>query len=258
MEFTLLGTGSAWPDVERSSPAFLLTHGDQRILVDCGGGTCRQLVGAGISLGTLTDILLTHTHIDHCVEFPALVFSAYLAGKTNRFNVQGATGTKHFCESVFRDTYDFAASMMKQLRKVDIKIDAHDLEDHATLTFGDVSARCAYVEHGFPSVGYRFSAAGKTLVHSGDTQPCEAIVALARGADVLVIECSFPEDMGPKPNHCIPSQVGKIAQEAGVGRVVLVHLFPPCKGKEAGIVQEVQKHFAGPVEIGEDLQIISC
>lgn len=256
MEFTLLGTGAAWPDADRSSPAFLLTHKDQRILVDCGGGTCRQLMRAGTPPSALTNILFTHTHIDHCVEFPALVFGAYLTGKTGPLPVWGAPGTRHFCESIFRETYDFAFPMMKKIRNIQMDIRAEDLEDHETRKFGDLEMHVAHVEHGFPAVGFRFSVDGKTLVHSGDTQPCAAIVNLARDADVLVMECSFREINGPKPGHCIPSQVGKIATEAGAKRVVLIHLFPPCKGYEEEMIRDVQKQYSGPVEVGTDLQVI--
>ncbi|MDD5739141.1 MAG: ribonuclease Z [Candidatus Peribacteraceae bacterium] len=258
MHFTLLGTGGAWPDAERSSPAFLFEHDDRRILIDCGGGTCRQLMRAGTPPSTLTDILLTHTHIDHCVEFPSLVFGAYLTGKTGEFRARGAKGTAHYCTSIFRDAFDFAPPMMKKLRKLDIDIDAKDVEDHETLTIGDVKVECASMDHGFPAMGFRFSVGGKTIVHSGDTQPCQAITELARGADVLIMECSFPETMGPRPFHCIPSQVGRIAQEADVGRVVLVHLFPPCNGKEKEMIEDVRKQYRGPVEVGQDLQVIQC
>jgi len=70
------------------------------------------------------------------------------------------------------------------------------------------------VKHSISAFAYKFSAQGKTVVFSGDTAPCENIVTIAQNVDVLIIECSFPEAFGPNPVHCIPSQVGAIAQKA--------------------------------------------
>jgi len=75
---------------------------------------------------------------------------------------------------------------------------------------------------------------------------------LAAGADVLIHDCAFPDEMGEKPGHTIPRQLGEIAREAGVKKVVLVHLFPPCRGKEEEMIASVQKSFDGEVIVGED------
>jgi len=257
MEITLLGTGAAWPDADRSSPAFLLQHQGIPFLIDCGGGTSHQLMKAGVPPSTLEIVLLTHIHIDHCVEFPSLVFGAYLTGKEGGFRLFGPPGTEHFAKSVFGDTYDFAIPMMKQLRKKDIVVTTREVESGRVLDLPGLEIESTPVHHGIPTIAYRFTAAGKSVVLSGDTAPCDNIVKIANEADLLIIECSFPEQAGPKPGHCIPSQVGKIAAAAKAKRVVLVHLFPPCKGKEDGMVEEIKRFYVGPVEVGRDLDRIS-
>jgi ribonuclease BN (tRNA processing enzyme) len=120
----------------------------------------------------------------------------------------------------------------------------------------DLSIEATPVTHGIPAVAYRFTSEGKSVVLSGDTAPCDNSVAISREADLLVIECSFPEQTGPKPGHLIPSQVGAIASEAKAKRVVLVHLFPTCKGKEESMIADVRRFYGGPVEVGNDMQSI--
>lgn len=257
MRVTLLGTGGAWPDADRSAPAFLVQHEDVPFLVDCGGGTCHQLMKVNVPPPTLSHILLTHCHIDHCVEFPALVFGAYLTGKKDPFYVFGPSGTEHFTTSVFRDTYEFAVPMMKKLRKVDIDVQTKEIDAGLVTELDGLRIDALPVKHGIPTLAYRFAASGKTVVLSGDTAPCSNIVELARDADLLILECSFPQDAGEKPGHCIPSQAGAIARDANARSLLLVHLFPPCKGHEDAMLQDVKAVYTGPVTIGEDLQQIT-
>ena len=257
MELYTLGTGAAWPDGDRSAPAFLVKHNDIPYLIDCGGGTCHQLMKVGCKPSDLTNILLTHIHIDHCVEFPSLVFGAYLTGKSGNFKVHGPIGVGHFTKSVFDDTYDFAKNMMKKLRNLDIEIVTEEYKGGVVLEENGLVIDALPVEHGINTLAYRFSANGKKLVFSADTAPCDNLVTIAKDADTLVIECSFPESFGVKNGHCIPSQVGSIAEAAKAKSVVLTHLFPVCKGKENEMIMDVKKQYSGEVTIASDLQRFS-
>ena len=253
---TLLGTGSAWPDAERSSPAFLISCAGTNYLIDCGGGTCHQLMRVGVPPPKLTTIFLTHIHIDHCVEFPSLVFGAYLTGKQGAFELIGPKGVKAFVDSLFDNTYKFARPMMRGLRNKEIEINVREVNDGVVFSEGEFNVSTLPVEHGFPTLGYRFEYKGKSIVLSGDTEPCSNIVTLSKNADILVMDCSFPEEYGHKKGHCIPSEVGKIAHEANVKALCMVHLFPTCKGKEIEMVQEVAKYYSGPILVGTDLDVL--
>ncbi len=256
MEIIMLGTGAAWPDADRSAPAFLVRNNQLNYLIDCGGGASHQLMKAGMPPSRLQNILFTHMHIDHCVEFPSLVFGAYLTGKEGGFSVFGPKGTQHFTKSIFNDTYDFAAPMLKKLRNKDIDITTTEIESGRVLECNGLIIEAAPVEHGIPSLAYKFKSNGKVVVFSGDTAPCSSITEFSRNVDLLVVECSFPESVGPKPGHLIPSQVAKLAIDANVKALCLVHLFPTCKGKEHEILDEITRVYSGPVEIGQDLQVI--
>ena len=240
MKLFTLGTGAAWPDGDRSAPSFLVVVNDEPYLVDCGGGTSHQLMRVGVKPSTITNVFLTHIHIDHCVEFPSIVFGSYLT-------------VKHFTDSIFDDTYNFARSMMQKLRGLEIIINTEEFSEGVVFSNDDLTVLALPVQHGIETLAFKFVADGKTLVFSGDTAPCDNIVEIAKDADVLVIECSFPETTGVKKGHCIPSQVGEIATAARVKKVILTHLFPVCKGKEDEMIEEVKKHYNGEVHIANDL-----
>ena len=102
-------------------------------------------------------------------------------------------------------------------------------------------------------VAYMTTRQGKVLAYSGDTDYCPGLVALARDADVLIAECSFPDDR-KVTGHLTPSLVGRAARESGCRKVVLTHLYPPCD--TCDIAQAVQGEFAGTVIVAEDLMNI--
>jgi len=121
-----------------------------------------------------------------------------------------------------------------------------------------------------PAFGYRFDAADRSIVISGDTRPSDTLIALARGADVLVHDALYPEAVdrlvANVPNapalkqsilshHTSAEDAGRVAQAAGVKTLVLSHLVPP---EDPQITPQMwidaaSRHFAGTVIVGEDL-----
>ena len=69
------------------------------------------------------------------------------------------------------------------------------------------------------------------MVYSGDTDYSEDLIRLAQGADLLICECSLPEEMKVE-GHLVPSLAGRIASEAGCRKLLLVHLYPECEGRD--------------------------
>ncbi|HEX5700877.1 MAG TPA: MBL fold metallo-hydrolase, partial [Rubrobacter sp.] len=92
-------------------------------------------------------------------------------------------------------------------------------------------------------------AGGGAFVYTGDTEYSRSLVGLARGADTLLIECSFPDET-PVPGHLSPLGVARIASEAGVRRVVLTHIYPAAD--ELDLVTEVEGGFEGEILVAED------
>ena len=101
------------------------------------------------------------------------------------------------------------------------------------------------------SIAYRVeSPSGKSFVYSGDTGFCPEIVDLARGCDLLILECSFP-DGEETEGHLTPSLAGQIASSAGVNRLLLVHFYPDVLATD--IARQCRKTYAGELILGTDL-----
>jgi ribonuclease Z len=107
------------------------------------------------------------------------------------------------------------------------------------------------VQHLIPTVGLRIESkkTGQALTYSSDTCPCDAVVRLAQGSDILIHESG-----GPFPGHSTPVQAGEIARRAGVNRLVLIHysVFVEDLDTWRSVAATA---FDGPVELAEDFKI---
>jgi len=256
MRVVIIGSGASWPDSERSSPSQVIVVDKQQLLFDCGPGSGINLMRTGINPATISEIFLTHLHIDHSLELASIVFAGYLAGRKQKVDLYGPTGTMKFCKSLFQDLYPSAPEIVRRIHADGWNVTAHEVTKGLVCRGEGYSVVSAPVEHEIPAVAYRIETEEGTVVISGDTRPSNSLIELAKGADLLVHECSFPDDMieiARRTHHSTASEVGEVADKAGVKKVVLTHLFPQYKGREKELVESVNRKFSGEVLASQDL-----
>src|SRR5262249_10643524 len=128
--------------------------------------------------------------------------------------------------------------------------DAHVVDLGSAFGVGPFSIRTAPMRHPVPTLGMRFEADGTALAYSADTGPTDELVQLATGADLLLSEATWlavPPAAGPF--HLTPPDAGRLAARAGVGRLLLTHIWPTNDREETKGMAETA--FGGPVEIAE-------
>lgn len=254
MKLILLGTGAARPDAVRSAPSQVLVIKDKPMLVDCGGGTATRLMQAKISPPSVESIFFTHLHADHCSEYPSLLHAMWLMNRKSALGVFGPKGTAKMHWTLFNEIFTYAYPSIKRLKGVDMDVRVREIGEGVVQENSAVKISAVRVVHGaIETLAYRFDSGGSSIVISGDTAPAQSLIDLASGADLLVHECSFPDEHGETSDHTIPRQLGEIAAKAQVKKVVLSHMFPECAGKEDAMVQSVKKSFSGEVIAGKDL-----
>jgi ribonuclease BN (tRNA processing enzyme) len=249
MELIILGSGTGVPSLKRGSPGALIKADEQAILLDSGSGTLQRMLHAGVTYKEVDAVLYSHIHPDHVTDLVPLIFACkyHEDPRTKDLLTFGGRGFRDYFEGL-RSVYDswiepetFHIHMQEVLAS-DVEIEGLQI---TTLP----------LEHAPESVGYRVaSPTGRTVVYSGDTDYCPNIVELARGADLLILECSFPEGQKVK-GHLIPSLAGRIAHEAGCSRLVLTHLYPPCD--QSDIRGDCRDVFPGEVLLAEDMMRIA-
>jgi ribonuclease Z len=273
MKVTLLGTGCPQCDPDRMGPASLVQHGDRQLLIDVGSGATQRLVSAGSSGASLDALLLTHLHSDHIVDLFQLVISSWHQGRDRPQRVYGPAGTRRFVEglmTLWRPELEQRIAHELRPSTTALEVEVTEIAEGEVLRLDDVTVHAVAVDH-FPvkqAFGFVIEAGRTRVVFSGDTAPCPALTAAARGADLLVHECFIHGIMRPEPGvrteqglanvaryHTASAEVGKIAAEAQVRCLMLNH-FVPTKFDKDALVAEVRRSYRGPLLIGEDLMSV--
>jgi ribonuclease BN (tRNA processing enzyme) len=250
---TLLGSGGATPYLDRVNPSVAVETRVGTLLFDAGAGVSLRLAQAGIPVQGVDAICLTHLHADHCVELPLIILASFLEGRTNPIAIPGPLGTRGYVDKVLGDLFSYIPTLIANITGVKNLYYVDEYEEGPVATGTSLQLSCTSVDHGVPSLAYRVDVDGWSVVISGDTAPCDAIVRIAVDADLLIHECPFPPEMGDAPGHTTPNDVGIIASRARVRRLVLTHLFQETVGKEDAILAAVRSHFSGDCIIGQDL-----
>jgi len=272
----LLGTGGGpRPRKANSAPAQVIVVNDTAYVVDCGNGVARQLVFAGVPLATLRHVFITHHHSDHNADYGNLLWLAWTAGLRTRVDTWGPPPLEKMTNLFFEmNAYDINTRIADEGRVPLVPlVHVHELtQGGPVMQDENVKVTAALVHHPpvAPSFGYRFDAADRSIVISGDTAPSDNLIKLAQGADLLVHEALYvpgvdrlvarvPNAAALKQSimshHTTAEDAGRVATAAGVKTLVLSHLVPaddPAITDQMWI-DAARVHFQGPVVVGKDL-----
>lgn len=244
LRLALLGTGSAVPDPVRGNPSQAVLIDDEILLFDCGERTTVNLVRAGINPMDVDRLFFTHLHWDHITDFGYLMLSTWNCGRRRELPIVGPAGTAAMVEaSIFGVHATDVEYVRNYVRALPPQVTDRPLESPSyrveeidvgwRLETDRYKVLTGHVEHhqrvGTPSVGYRIECEHGTIALTGDTGESDGVVELARGADVLVHDCAFTEEIIEARgmwSHSGPVIAGKAAAAAGVGTLVLTHLGP--------------------------------
>jgi ribonuclease BN (tRNA processing enzyme) len=248
----------------------------QLYVVDCGNGVAHQIARADLSLVSLRHVFITHHHSDHNADYGTLLLLAWAAGLGSRVDTWGPPPLDAMTGHVFAlHAFDIETRIADEGR-VPLRplIHPHEIERGGLVMQDDhVRVTSALVQHPpvAPAFAYRFDTADRSIVISGDTARSENLIALARGADVLVHEALFlpavDRLVARVPNaspllrqhivqsHTSAEECGRIAAEAGVKTLVLSHLVPPDDPQVSDQmwIDAARQHFSGRVVLGRDL-----
>ena len=251
--FVFLGTSGAIPSATRDTTSLVFVAPEGAILVDCGGSPVQKLRRSGIEPATVAHVVLTHIHPDHAYGFPALVQGFLLLGRQAPLVVWSRPEHVDALRSllgVFR-LWERPGLFPLRLAPIGLEVGA------PAFGLGPFSVTTAPNDHGpMPNFALRVDVArGASTVYSSDTAPCDAVVALARGADTLIHEATFPErDRGRFGAHSTAAEAGAIAARAGVRRLILAHIEAAYHDEVDALAEEARAHFGGRVEIARELE----
>ena len=249
----ILGAGTALPDRERDNTFLVWDTPQGGWLIDCGGRAYQQLLRADCAPQRLQGVILTHNHPDHIYGLPALLFHLWLAGYDGVLPIYPNPPTLAMARRLVE------ALELEQHGHM-CRVVWHALPQDAVQTIveqPDLRISTMPVCHTRPTLGVRIEdrRVGRWLAYSSDTAPCPALEQLAQGAHTLIHEATARRaDEGH--GHTTPQQVGALAAQAGVSRVVLIHYSAEYVMPEAQALAEVRAGgFTGDVRIARELEV---
>jgi ribonuclease BN (tRNA processing enzyme) len=245
MKLTVLGSGTIAHSPTRSCAGYYVEAGSARVLMDCGPGTARRLAEQHIAWQEISHVVLSHFHIDHHLDLPAMLYAwkyGMLPARSSTVRIVGPLGTRALLERL-------AAAHGDWVTTPGYPVEVTELAPGSSFDLGGAELSCTKVPHTPESVAYSVSRNGSRIVYSGDTGFDEAFARWAAGADLLVLECSLPQSMAIV-EHLTPEQCGEMARLAEPRLLVLSHLYPPVESVD--IKALVAAAYHGPLVIAHD------
>lgn len=242
IDLYLLGSGTILSRGEQACSSILIRNTNTTILVDCGIGSFMRMKKLGIQPTEIDFIFITHYHPDHISDLVPFLF--YLANPpvplTKTLHLWGPPGLVQLMRTfhtIYGEWLESTAYLIHELSVSPIVTNSFILEWKKVL-------------HSKQAVGYRFNFQGKIISFSGDSGYCPALIDLCAGADLAILECSFPDEQ-EKTGHLTPGLVAKIADQAQVKQLIITHLYPENQPQTALAI--IQKLYSGSVTVGNDL-----
>lgn len=272
VEVQVLGSGGPTINPERASTSYLLwIDGQSKVLVDMGGGAFLRFGQARAKISDLALVMISHLHPDHVSDLPALLWLSH-RDRTPPLPIVGPSGNDSapafpvFLRRLFDEktgafqvlgpTVGGAQGALGGGIPLDVRV--ADVTKGVAATVFDqqgIIVTALGIPHGnLPTVAYRVQTRGVSVVFSSDqTGTDPTFVDFARGANVMIMHLAVPAG-ATSPVHAAPDVVGRIARDAGVGRLIVSHVG--SIGLDSSIDQ-LKNIFRGPLTVGADLQCTS-
>lgn len=245
MKITFLGTNGWYSTPTGNTQCILIESDSHCIILDAGNGFYK--LDKYLKEGKPGILFLSHFHLDHILGLHTLTRLTFSGG----LKIFGPKGTRDAIQILVDHPFSIP------LRDLPFGVDVFELpEEGDKLPF---QVECLELLHATLTLGYRLDLDGKIVAYCPDTGYCENAVRLARGADLLISECSFrPGESHSEWPHLSPQEASRIANEAAVKRLILTHFdasrYPTLDSREAARTV-ARETFANTIISVDDMQI---
>jgi len=294
LRILFLGTGGSLPTRNRNPSAIMINREGELLLFDCGEGTQQQMMRAKTGMKALTSIFITHFHADHMLGIPGLIQTMSFLGRAEPLRIYGPQRVKEFVKILSELGYYKLRFELEAIELVPGEVVVRDgyciqaietdhsvpslgyalLEDSLRGRFNREKAIALGVSPG-PLFSRLHSGMdvevngkmirsedvvgrirpGRKIVYTGDTRPCDSILKVSMGADVLIHDstlASDQEEWAKESKHSTAFEAATLAKEAGVDHLVLTHISSRYTDDVSPLLREAQSIFENVI-IAEDL-----
>lgn len=246
MRLTVVGMSGTFPGPESGCSSYLVEHDGFRLLLDVGNGSTGALQRVCGLLGP-DAVIVSHLHGDHYLDLITYTYARryHPDGQPGVLPVFGPTEIADHVASAFgRDVTQLLGEVY----------DFRPVTDDKRIELGPFSIDLKRVNHPVETYGMRLQAGGRTLAYSADSAGCDALVDLARDADLFLCEASYLEGEDNPPNiHLTGREAGEHAARAGAKRLLLTHIVPWGDGTRS--LAEARTSYDGDLAVAKALDV---
>ena len=244
MKLTVIGCWGAYPGPNGASSGYLIEdEQDNGFLLDCGSGVLSRLYEY-TDLNHLNNVVLSHYHSDHVADIGCLQYASKVqmsfGDRPEPISIYGHTLSDFFDKLSFEDaTY------------------GKPIEEGTALVLGSFTLHFKRTPHPAPCFAIRVDSDGKSLGYTGDTGWDDDLIDFFKGVDLLLCESSlYNKYKDMVEGHLTAGKAGRLAEEAGVGKLILTHL--PHSGDHKELIKEAGEIFKGEIELAEGGKVWNC
>ena len=279
-EIFVLGGGTPTPTADRFGSSHALKVGDELLMFDCGPAATHKLVKAGLFPTQVDNLFFTHHHFDHNIDYPCFLLCRWdqAAGHGSELNVYGPALTEEITTGLVGENGVFSPDWRARvghplsqqiyvnrggtLPRIPPNPQAKNVGPGDVASGKDWAVTAALAEHVQPfldSLAYRVDTPDGNVVFTGDTQPCQSVIDLAKDADIMLCMCwddqAVMVESGENTGQCGTTGAAEMAQEAGVKKLVLVHMGPGLSAREPfeDVHSSMQRIYQGEIVFSEEL-----
>lgn len=229
LSLTVLGCSGPYAPAGGACSGYLVDDGQTRLWVDAGSGTLANLQ-RHVPIDAVDAVFLSHEHPDHWTDLEGFFNVCRYVARREGVPVYAPGGLR---ERTYTDTEPF--------------FDWHEVADGDRVRVGTLDVRFSRTDHGPETLAVRVDGDGRSLGYSADTGPGWSLEALGPGLDLALCEAAIPASEEGSLQHLSARQAGRTGAAAGVGRLLLTHLWPtldPVASRAEGT-----EAFGGDVEV---------
>ena len=220
LSLTVLGRSGSYPGPGEACSGYLVRGAGATVWLDAGSGTLANLQ-RHVGLGDVDAVVLSHEHPDHWSDVEGYwVALTYGECRRSGVPVYAPSGVRERSSSRFEPTFDWRV-----------------VGDGDVAAVGGLSLRFSRTDHRPETLAVRIDGEGGSIGYSADTGPGWTLSELGPGLDLALCEASYTSDKQGAPGHLTAAQAGATARHAGVGRLLLTHLWPtidPARSEAEG------------------------
>jgi ribonuclease BN (tRNA processing enzyme) len=232
----VLGCGDAFGSGGRAQTCLLVEALGRRVLIDCGATALVSMRRFGVAPESVEAVALTHLHGDHFAGLPfLLLYARHVARHPSGVHIAGPRGVQARTVAAFDALYEGAGQSIAALSGEGAPARFEEYTAGVPLGLGPATVTPLRVVHSEKSecFGVRLEVEHRVIAYSGDTEWTGALLDLARGADLFIVECQAWT--GPPPGHLAFDELRRHLPDLGARRILLTHMGEPMLARAAEI-----------------------